>query len=82
MTDMRAFIESLPNVGTLDAEERSKNERVVQQQLGGLSATERAKFESELRVMLKEQDERMGFKSKWHAMQQREQLKKQLTRSK
>lgn len=77
---MRQFIGSLPNVGTLDADERSKNERIVQQRIGGLSPSERQKFENELRALLREQDERLTFKQKWRAAQQREALKKQLNR--
>ena len=78
MTDMRAFISSLPNAGELDPQKRAQNEREIERRVGGLSAAERTKFESELRVMPKEQDARMGFKAKWHAMQQHEALKKQL----
>ena len=79
MTDdrMREFISTLPNAGELDPTKRAENEREIARRLGGLSATERATFETELRALVREQDEKMTFKQRWTAANAADALKKQ-----
>jgi hypothetical protein len=79
MTDMRAFISGLPNVADLDPVKRTAAEREIEQRVRGLSAADRAKFETTLREMATEQHRSMGFEAKWTAAQHARQLKEQIT---
>jgi hypothetical protein len=78
MTDIRAFISDLPNAADLDPAKRAVAEREIEQRVRGLSASDRAKFETTLREMATEQHRSMGFEAKWTAAQHARQLKEQI----
>ncbi|MBG0795903.1 hypothetical protein IYY11_21325 [Methylocystis sp. H62] len=82
MTDLRAFIKSLPNAGDLDPAKRTANEREIERRVSSLPASERAKFETTLRDMASEQHRSLNFETKWAAAKQAQQLKEQLSSSK
>jgi hypothetical protein len=79
MSEMRAFIKALPNAADLDPVKRAAAEREIEQRVRGLSAGERAKFETTLREMATEQHRSLSFETKWTAAKQAQQLKEQLT---
>jgi hypothetical protein len=79
MTNMRAFISGLPNAADLDPVKRTAAEREIEQRVRGLSAADRASFESTLRSMAREQRDAMSFEQKWGAARHHAALKEQLT---
>ncbi|WP_018407672.1 hypothetical protein [Methylocystis rosea] len=79
MTDMRAFIKSLPNAGDLDPAKRTANEREIERRVSSLPASERAKFETTLRDMASEQHRSLNFETKWTAARHDAALKEQIT---
>lgn len=79
MTDLRSFIRSLPNAADLDPVKRAAAEREIEQRVRGLSAADRAKFETTLREMASEQHRSLNFETKWTAARNHAALKEQLT---